>query len=354
MTNSQMTNRRTILKAGVAVATTIAAPLVITQRAEAEDNILYINTWGGTIEAAENATFYKSFTAKTGIQIRTVSPVSLAKLKAQIQTGNYEWDVTTLNLVDFYQAMSENLVEPLDFTVINKNNIPEGGIIENAITSVLQGTNLIYRKDRFPNGGPQSWADFWNIKKFPGKRGLYNQAVTALEFALLADGVPKDKLYPLDMDRAYKKLDEIKPHITVWWTQGNQSESLIRDGEVDMMSIWNGRGQTVIDQGSPVEMVWNEAHCDVNTYFAPRGTPRKKLAMQYLEHTIQAKPQGEFCNILPYGPSNPKAFDFMTKEAIAKSPTAPDHARLTFTPDAKWLTPRIAQIKDRFAQWLAA
>ena len=348
-----MIDRRGLLKTGMALTATLAAPHILSKRAEAQENTLFVNTWGGTIQAAEDAAYYKSFTEKTGVKIQPVSPVSFAKLKAVVQTGNYEFDVTTLNLVDFHQAMAENLVEPLDYTVINKSNLPEGGTIEEGIVSVLQATNLIYRKDKFPNGGPKSWADFWDVKKFPGKRGLYNQAVTSLEFALLADGVPKDKLYPLDEDRAYKKLNEIKPHITVWWTQGNQSESLIRDGEVDVMSIWNGRGQVVVDQGHPVEMVWNQAHADPNMYFAPKGTPRKKIAMQFLEHMIQAKPQAEFCNILPYGPSNPKAFEFMTKAAIAKAPTSPEHNSLIFKPDAKWLTPRLPQIKDRFAQWLA-
>ena len=343
-------DRRSILKAGVATAL-IAAPFV--KRAESQENILYVNTWGGTWTAAERAAYYDSFTAKTGIQIKTVEPVSFAKVKAQVQSGNYEFDVTNVNTIDFLQATSENLVEPLDFSIINKANIPEGGIIENGISAVILGTNLVYRKDKFPNGGPQSWADFWDVKKFPGKRSLYNQAVTAIEFALLADGVDKDKLYPLDIDRAFKKLDQIKPHITVWWTQGNQSETLIKDGEVDMIGMWNARGQNVIDGGAPVTMVWNQAHSDGGAWFAPRGTPRKVAAMKFLEYTIQPEPQGKFCDRLPYGPTNPKAFDFMSAASREKSPTSPEHAKLSYSPDTRWLVPRIAQIKERFSQWVA-
>ena len=84
------------------------------------------------------------------------------------------------------------------------------------ITSYSLGTNLVYRKDKFPNGGPQSWADFWDVKKFPGSRCFYDRSFSCLAFALLADGVPADKLYPMDVDRAFRKMSEIKPHIKVW------------------------------------------------------------------------------------------------------------------------------------------
>src|SRR5262249_38150551 len=80
-----------------------------------------------------------------------------------------------------------------------------------------------------------------------------------LIFALLADGVPADRLYPLDIDRAFKKLDRIKPHIKVWWREGNQSQQLIRDGELDMMSIWNGRASELKEAGVAVELIWNGA-----------------------------------------------------------------------------------------------
>src|SRR5215813_6795383 len=84
---------------------------------------------------------------------------------------------------------------------------------EYGITSYSLGTNLVYRKDKFPNGGPQSWADFWDVKKFPGSRCLYDRSFSCLAFALLADGVPTDKLYPMDVDRAFRKMSELKPHI---------------------------------------------------------------------------------------------------------------------------------------------
>jgi putative spermidine/putrescine transport system substrate-binding protein len=73
------------------------------------------------------------------------------------------------------------------------------------------GTNLAYRKDKFPHGGPKNWADFWDVKKFPGNRSMLHNAVRAAQFALVADGVSPDKIFPMDVDRAFKKLDTAAP-----------------------------------------------------------------------------------------------------------------------------------------------
>ncbi len=113
-----------------------------------------------------------------------------------------------------------------------------------------------FARHPLPSGERGKRADFWDVRRFPGNRGLcISDSPRTLIFALLADGVPREKLYPLDLDRAFKKLDEIKPHIKVWWREGNQSQQLIRDGEVDMMSIWNARATELKQQGVPVELV---------------------------------------------------------------------------------------------------
>ncbi len=348
--------RRAVLKAGVASAVWIgAAPSIIGSASAAEDNIVYVNTWGGTWTAAQRIAYFEPFTAKTGIQVKTAEPVSFAKLKAQVQSNSYDWDITGLGAAEFLQALGEGLLEPLDYTALNKANIPPQCIYKDAgVNSVVIGTNIVYRKDKFPNGGPQSWADFWDVKKFPGNRSLFNQPETALPFALLADGVSKDKLYPLDLDRAFKSLDKIKPHIKVWWTQGNQSEQLIRDGEVDMIGMWNARAQVQMNQGVPLQMVWNEAQNSCGYWCVPKGTPRKKAAFKFMEFVIQPVGEAKFCEQLFYGPSNPASLQYLPKDVLALSPSTPEHEKAAFRLDAEWFGPRSAQIKERWAQWMAS
>ena len=347
-------DRRSVLQGGAFAAAGLVAPAILSRHARAEDNVLYVNTWGGSWTAAEDAAFYKPFTEATGIRIRPVAPVSYAKLKAQVQSGNYEWDISTLNSAELRQAEQENLVDKIDAAALAPADLPANTIYRNeGIGTVALGTCLAYRKDKFPNGGPQSWADFWDVKKFPGTRSLYTRSFTILAFALVADGVPVDKVYPLDLDRAFKKLDEIKPHIKVWWTEGSQSQQLIRDGEVDMISIWNARAQELIDKGAPIELVWNGAENYETYFYVAKGTPRAKIAWQFATFSAQPKRIADFCTRLAYGPLNPKAFDYIAEDTARKMPTWPPHKQVSFVPDPDWLAPRLGEMKERWTQWLA-
>jgi putative spermidine/putrescine transport system substrate-binding protein len=265
-------SRRSFLKGAAGGALAVGSPAVITS-AQAQSRVIYVNTWGGSWTAAEDAAFFKPFTKETGITVRTVAPVSYAKLKAQVQSKNYEWDVTAISEADWLRAENEGLVEPIDWSVVDKSKLFDDPVSANGIKYCALGTNLVYRTDKFPKGGPKNWADFWDVQKFPGNRSLFNHPMRTLIFALLADGVPKDKLFPLDLERGFRKLNQIKPHIKVWWTQGNQSQQLLRDGEVDMMAMWNARGSELKQQGLPVEVVWDGATVHTTMWGVVKGHP---------------------------------------------------------------------------------
>ncbi|MBM3487774.1 MAG: ABC transporter substrate-binding protein [Alphaproteobacteria bacterium] len=350
--NGRAIGRRTLFRTGGAViAGGLAAPAII-RPAFARDT-LYVNTWGGSW--TENATkaFFDPFGKANNVEVRTLSPVSFAKLKAQVETRAYEWDVTTQGLPGLARASKEGLLEPLDESVVDKSKLAPDSIRYGCIASHALSTCLVYRTNKFPNGGPQSWADFWDVKKFPGNRSLQKEPGQALAFALLADGVPKDKLYPFDLDRAFKKLDQIKPHIKVWWTQGSQSQQLLRDGEVDMMSMWNGRAVELIDDKVPAELVWNEAEMVAVHWVVVKGTPRAKLAWRFVQFAHQPEPLAKFANTMNYGPLNPKSFDFIPEAQAKRLPTWPANAKVSFVPDAAWLGDNLNELARRFNQWVA-
>src|SRR6266487_1756257 len=190
-------SRRTVL--ALAAGSALGAPFV--RRAHAQTRTVYVNSYGGVWETSWRKAFFEPFTAQTKIQVKTVPGVSFAKLKAQVQTRNYEWNVINLGDVEYGQAVGEGLLEKVDKEAAKADQLPAHMVRDYGITSYSLGTNLVYRKDKFPNGGPQSWADFWDVKKFPGSRCLYDRSFSCLAFALLA-GVPADKLYPMDVDRA--------------------------------------------------------------------------------------------------------------------------------------------------------
>jgi putative spermidine/putrescine transport system substrate-binding protein len=336
--------RRSILKgAGALAASALTMPYV--GRARAADP-LYVNTWGGPWEEAAKKHLFEPFTAETGIEIRTVSPVSFAKLAAQVQTGTYEFDVTTLGGGDIVRANQAGLLAEIE------EPFP-GGLFENGAASHAFATVIAWRTDKFPNGGPQNWAEFWDVEKFPGARCLQRYSARIIPIALLADGVPIDKLYPLDVDRAFAALDRIKPHIRVWWTAGNQSTQVLRDGEVDLIGIWHGRYFEAEDAGAPVAMTWNQGEIERAYWVVAKGSPNEAAAKQFVKFATSPKPLAGFCIAGNYGPLNPASAEFVQEKDLARMPTAPKTYPLTFEQDMANFGANPEEVAQRFEEWIA-
>jgi putative spermidine/putrescine transport system substrate-binding protein len=213
-------------------------------------------------------------------------------------------------------------------------------------------TIIAYRTDKYGQNGPKSWADFWNVQKFPGRRALHKHPIDMLEAALMADGVPMDKLYPIDMDRAFKKLDELKKHVEVWWTGGAQTTQLLQSGEVDMLPTWNARAQVVIDAGGPVAIEWNQGLYALEGWVVPKGTPNAAIAKKFVQFCANAKRQAEFVSALPYGPTNPKAYDFIPPERAKFLPTNPAHFPKLILADQNWWGKYKDEAEQKFNEWL--
>jgi putative spermidine/putrescine transport system substrate-binding protein len=348
---ARIISRRHALKLGVGGALGLPA---VSEAASAQARTVYVNSYGGVWETSWKKAFFDPFTAQTGIQIKTVPGVIFAKLKAEVQTGNYEYDLCNLGDAEFAQAVHEGLLGAVDKAAARTDQLPPTLLRAFSIVSYSLGTNIVYRKDRFPNGGPRSWADFWDVKRFPGPRCLFDRSFTCLAFALLAEGVPRDKLYPMDLDRAFRKMDELKPHIKVWWHDGAQSQQLIRDGEVDMISMWNARAIDLIKDNVPLELVWDDAELYWSNLIVPKGDPNAKAAWQFAGFVAQAKPQADFAMLLPYGPANPAARALVPQAQLRLTPAWPANEKVMFQHDTAWLAPRLAEIRERWTQWMTS
>ena len=351
MTSRKTTRRQIVKTFGAAAAATIAAPWV--RRVDAAE-VLYVNTWGGAWESAAKKNIFEPFTKETGVEIRTISPVSVAKLAAQTKTGVYEFDVTTLGGGDIVRANNAGIIEPITDKMAADMGLWKGAVFQNGVASHAFATMIAYRKDKFPNGGPKNWAEFWDAKKFPGPRSLQKYAARIIPIALLADGVPIDKVYPLDVDRAFKSLERIKPHVRVWWTQGPQSQLLLRDGEVDLIGIWNGRVLELMDQKAPVDLEWNQAQIDRAYWVIAKGTPRTELAKKYIQKAVSAQALSGFCKSADYGPLNPEAFKIIPEAEAKRMPTYPPHYKLAFEQDVLNAGVDFDAVTRRFDQWIAS
>ena len=236
-----MTNRILDLATRCWARSRSAAP-----RPSAAEQITFVSQ-GGAYQQAQTVAILDPAAKKLGITINQDSiPDAWPQIKTQVGSGKPIWDVVDTPTGNCLRGGEQGLIEKLDFSKIpNGAAMPEAYRSPYSVSYEFYSSVLAYNQKTFPKDAPNSWADFWDVKKFPGRRALRNHPFATLEAALMADGVAPDKLYPLDVDRAFKKLEEIKPHITVWWTSGAQSAQLLNDGEVDMEMAWNGRVSAV-------------------------------------------------------------------------------------------------------------
>jgi len=230
-------DRRELLRWGGGLGIAIASPAILTKSAFAATTITVADP-GGPYSPGYRKAFYDPFEKATGIKIVNVAREAepTAQFKAMVDTKSYTWDVCTLTLSARDILAKMDLLEPIGVTSSDAPGLMAEGLTPLWMGIDVYATVMAYRNEQFKEGSaPSSWADFWNVEKFPGRRSLRKNPIDTLEQALLADGVPLDKLYPLDVDRAYKSLEKIKPHIDVWWTGGAQSSQLIQSGEVDLI-----------------------------------------------------------------------------------------------------------------------
>lgn len=346
-------SRRKLLQASMIGGTAILARPHIIGSARAQSKEVYVGTYGGIWTTVEEEAFFKPFTAETGITVKTVTPTNFAKLKAQVEFKSYEYDLTCLGHGEFIRAKEEGYTEPLDFGIIDKSKLWPGAYFDNAdgITICRQATGMAYRTDKFPNGGPQNWADFWDVAKFPGARAMNPHSTRATAFALLADGVKPQELYPLDIERAFASLDRIKPHVKVWWTGGNQPQQLLKDGEVEMSMIWGNRAEEMVDQGEPVKYVIDGTLVGTTMYAVIKGSPNAENAMRLLEFMTRPEPNAQFAKRLYFLPGNPASIKLFTPEEIKRLPD-PDTNPNVIAIDGGWEAANKGALDERMAEWL--
>jgi len=314
---------------------------------------IVVASWGGSYEKAFYNAMAKPFEEKTGIKVVLTSYPDFAKMKAMVDTGNIEWDIVDIEDRMLYRGMKAGLFEPLDFSVIDKTKLISDAVHSHAVGLEIWAGAIGYSTEKYPgNNYPKNWADFWNVKKFPGARALYNGPYDMLEIALLADGVSMKNLYPIDVDRAFKSLDKIKDHVSVWWTKGAQPAQLLTDGEVDMTYAYSGRIANIIKDGVPAGLSFGQASVNPEWLVITKGSKVIKEAMQFLAFCTQAKPQAEFNVAMQYGPINIDAFNYIDKKVAERLPTAAKFIDSTWKPRAEWWAANSKELTERWKQWM--
>lgn len=288
------------MKNRIAIAL-FSAALGFAGAASAADMVF--TSWGGTTQDAQKASWADSFTEETKINVTQDGPTDYGKIKAMVEAGNATWDVVDVEGDYAVQAGKAGLLEKLDFSVIDKSKLDPRFVTDYSVGSFYYSFVIGCNKDAVASC-PKTWADIFDTAKFPGKRAFYKwSAPGVIEAALLADGVPTDKLYPLDLDRAFKKLDTIKSDI-IWWDSGAQSQQLLASAEAPFGSFWNGRLTALAATGVTVETSWTNNITAADSLVVPKGTKNKEAAMKFIAHATSDMEQARFATTTGYAPIN--------------------------------------------------
>jgi putative spermidine/putrescine transport system substrate-binding protein len=335
-----------------------AALLVSVSVAAFADGLTTVN-YGGAAGDAQKAAWVEPFAKESGIATNAIPYTGdMAKVKAMVEAKNVTWDVLEVEAADVGRGCQDGLFERLDWSKIaNKGDLMPGAATPCAAGTFVWSTVLAYNP-KLTKGTPQGWKDFWDVKKFPGKRGMKKEARYNLEFALMADGVPPKDVYTVlgtsvGVERAFKKLDELKPYIQ-WWEAGAQPPQFLIAGDVVMSTAYNGRIDAAERAGNKnLGISWDQSIYELDYFVIPKGSKNKDDAEKYISYVLKPQPQAAFAQKIPYGPTNDAALKVLTAEEKAALPNSVENGKTAIPNSVDFWTDHGDALEQRFTAWAA-
>lgn len=346
------------VKSSVGALLLLSTCLSYAPAALAADEITVV-TFGGAFENAVVKAYLDPFATETGTKIvREQYDGGLAKLRGMVESGNTTWDLIDMESNDAIAACDEGLLDKLDPALLGDNSdfIP-GSILPCSVASMIYSTVYAYDTTRMKDA-PSTMADFFDLSKFPGKRGVRKNPKGALEWALIADGVSAADVYitletPEGLDRAFAKLSTIKSDI-VWWEAGAQPPQLLADGAVVMTMAYNGRIRVAQQEDKrPFQIVWDGQVYDYEWWGVPKGAKNAAAAQKFIQYASSPDNIWKLSNYIPYAPPRKSATEKVDKEVLPHRPTAPENFKNALQIGSEFWADNYDSINSRFMTWLA-
>ncbi|MGI5423802.1 ABC transporter substrate-binding protein [Streptomyces sp. CA-179760] len=356
--------RRALLRGAGGLAALAALPSVaacgtgtsrVSSGANGGSKTVIVRDSGGAYGEALQKAVYTPFTKETGIKVQVVN-LQGTQMLAQIKQGRPQFDLINNSMMDHAKFVAQDALEKLDterIKSLKSAKIPENQITDHAVAHSFYGQCMAYRTDAFGGRKPESWADFWDTKGFKGSRSMCNPDadLPELEFALLADGVPMDKLYPLDVDRAFNVLTRLRSDIKKFWDSGPLPGVLLSRQEVTMATVWDGRLAALQQQGVPVQRQLNGARRQFQGFGIAKGAANADAAYQLMDYSLRPKVAAALAKTYPSNPASAEAYTLLTNEERSKLAGAPEYYDKGFDADINWWIKNEAAITKRWLEW---
>ena len=346
-------NRRSFL---IGAAAGLAAPYVWSRRSYAAQQLM-VRTPGGAFDDIKRKTVYEPFQKETGIEI-VPAAATVAKMLAMFKAGQVELDCIDTGNDALLELEHNGVLVPIDyksFKYTNPEDIDPSVRLPYQVGAFTYAFVLGFNTTAYAVGKePKSWAEFWDIKAFPGPRTLADMGSGApnLEIALIADGVPMDKVYPIDIDRAFKSLSRVKPAVKKFWDTGALSAQMLADKEAVLGVIWNTRLQAAAGGGAPLAAQWNQNQILVQSYGIPKGSKNPDAALKYIDYASSTEVQARWLNAYNAIPVNMKAYGATPKQLMDPETNLPWTKSKGFMNDIQWWAANRAKVSQAWSNWI--
>jgi putative spermidine/putrescine transport system substrate-binding protein len=313
-----------------------------------------ICSYGGALQDAQRKAYFKPFEELSGIKVIEAEGPDPAKVKAMVDSKNIEYDVTEVDGADVLNLQKQGeYFEPIDYSLFDVENI-DPAFRQKLYCNMLPYAQIFaYRTDAFKGKAPKDNKDLWDTVNFPGPRSLQSGASGSnadLEVATMAAGAPADKVYPIDLDKAFASLAKIKPNVSKWWGAGAIPAQLLNDDEVLMATAWNGRIAAIQANKAPVEIVWQDQLLRNDCWAVIKGAQNAQNAQKFTAFITMAVPQARLSSLIPYGFVNNKSAAYLSAERLKILPTAPDIKGKLINFNNEWWA---ANLNDIVKRWNA-
>lgn len=299
------------------------------------------------------------FTAATGIPVRVLGwSGGLTALRNRLKTPSSDWDVVEVDPQELADGCTEGLFVKLDWSAIGgKDHYLPQGVSDCGVGAALTTVVLAWDRDKFP--AAPNWADFWDVAKFPGKRGLFKGVRGNLEFALMADGVAPADVYKVlatseGVDRAFRKLDQLKPYI-VWWQTGKEAAHILSSGDVLMTTAPAGRivlANRVDHRNFGIQ--WKAGLYSAKSWAIVKGSPDQRQAEQFLYFAGMPAVEARLFEKAAMAGLAKGANEGLPPDLAAMSASTPANLSAAGPIDAAFWHDNLTKLRQRFDAWLAA
>ncbi len=325
---------------------------------------LTVVSWGGAYVKSQMLGFILPFEEATGIQVDVLEySGGIDEVRSQVRSWNVRWDVVDMELFDARRACREDLLVPFDHETLPpapdgtpaREDFLEGSLLRCGVGNVIAATVVAYDHERIEQA-PTRIEDFFDLQRFPGRRGLRRSPKVNLEWALIADGVPREDVYRVldteeGVDRAFRVLSRIKPLVD-WWRSGEEAIELLEAGQVSMTSVFNGRVFDAVQRGETFSILWDHQVWFMDVWVMPRNGRRQEQAAEFIRFATATDSLARQMQFIPYGPVRRSALAQIEPDMRRQLPTAEENMATAIEGDAEWWAANVDRLTERFERWL--